>query len=454
MGKKITKLNNLLVSSIYGNATNYNYIHTINIIIIVGLLIRLLLMPFALHADFISYNWRAHLISTHFIFPIPVLEPLGHILYALNQLLFSPIFKNYELIFLHPFGVKGSFFTSSVNDWLTFVQLININKILFFLKIPHLFFDFLTLFLLMLFFKKPKEKILAASIWLFNPVNLYTFYIFSRHDSISIFFIILSLFFLKKEKLGLSGLSLWLGILTRLQSILFVPFYLIFFIFKSKKIKNIMTLISIFVLVVFITFGISKMINFNTNLLTQIKDESNSIELVSISNVPHVNQLFRTTIGGIPLFVSASVFLLLWFVSIIKNSKFDEIILTNVLLMFMLLYFSINPFSFHYFVWLSPFLTLFIARNSQYLYYWFLIPFFWIITGLFGTDLGVFSQNLFLPLSYSLYSLPLLPEFIDNSGILGIYNSSTIVLIARGALTGVLTFFLYLVTITSWKEKK
>lgn len=132
--------------------------------------------------------------------------------------------------------------------------------------------------------------------------------------------------------------------------------------------------------------------------------------------------------------------------SIVENLKLDYYVLQKHLLILMLMYFAINPFSFHYFVWLSPFITIYLGMRPALIKYSILLPLFWFIMGIFGTDRGVFSQNLFLPLSESLYWLPIVPEYLDKTNIFGQFNSSTITMLARGALTGTLLYMVYLVS--------
>jgi hypothetical protein len=95
------------------------------------------------------------------------------------------------------------------------------------MKLPFLFGDFaVALVLLRLFAGRPEKGIRAAAMWLLNPITIFTFYVFGRHDVIAILFIALGLLALQRSKNLRSALSIGIAIWSRYYPALLLPFLL------------------------------------------------------------------------------------------------------------------------------------------------------------------------------------------------------------------------------------
>lgn len=96
--------------------------------------------------------------------------------------------------------VGGSF----VQDFLfNFPQTLGdprLNLLLLFFKLPYLIFDFAAAFLIMRFFGSQKNKLIAFSLWLFNPVNLYATYLMGQFDIIPTFFVVFALYLVHQQQ--------------------------------------------------------------------------------------------------------------------------------------------------------------------------------------------------------------------------------------------------------------
>ncbi|KKR71597.1 MAG: hypothetical protein UU16_C0058G0004 [Candidatus Woesebacteria bacterium GW2011_GWA2_40_7] len=114
---------------------------------------------------------------------------------------------------------------------------IQLNFLLLVLKLPYLPFDLGVAALLYKFFKDPKNKFLAFTIWMFNPINLYATYMMGQFDVIPTFLAILTLYFaVKREKYFIAALFLGLGASFKIFPFLFlVPLALM----KSKWLDRI-----------------------------------------------------------------------------------------------------------------------------------------------------------------------------------------------------------------------
>lgn len=438
----------LLFTKYFFSLKKNRELYTLFSIFIFGLILRLIFMPFALHADFLSINWRAHLISQHSIFFLPTSQNITHILYAINQKVFSSFLGDFNDIFLHPFGMEGWFFTSSVSDWLNFININYINRVLFFLKVPHLVFDILSLFVLVRYYDNYKYKLYATIFWFLNPVNIYSFYIFSRHDSITLFFIIFSFYLLKKRKNIFAIFVYLLAILIRIQPIIYFPFILIYTISKSKRFKEILTILSLTGFFAVLLYIISRLHQFFSIPLSNViqegtADRSNS-SIVDVFQSYHSTHILRTKIGETSIFLVSYVFGM--FELLIRT--FDKKLISFnylVLLFFSLnaIYFSFNPYSYHYFVWLVPFVIIISYKYPKVLFFYILSVIFWFLKGITNTDIGVFSQNLFLPASPSLINTELFSTYINSN--FKTFNSDFFAVLFQSLISSSLLFSIFFI---------
>jgi hypothetical protein len=190
------------------------------ILLVIGILIRLFLafstfhsdlQPFYFAGDVIAkgnvlnfYDYLRHLPATDptlKIYPTDLFNypPLVYFfLGPLSYLISLPFSRNllHGFIFNLP-GLLGN---------------VQLNFLLLVLKLPYVPFDIGISALLYKFFKDPKNKFLALTFWIFNPVNLYATYMIGQFDIIPTFFAILALYLaVKKEKYFLASLFLGIG---------------------------------------------------------------------------------------------------------------------------------------------------------------------------------------------------------------------------------------------------
>lgn len=180
--------------------------------VIAAFLIRLLLMPVAVHSDLFSINMFPPLLFQEKIIDIfayvDKFDPHRGFSY------YSP-FTYYFFAFLH---YIFSFVTPSVTEWMNNLRQIyldgfsgqavdfinsapnpNLFLDLFMLKLPYLIVD---LAIVLLLFKISKLKLINkwhVLVWFFNPVILYTTYIFGQYDILVISFILLGFIVVKKR---------------------------------------------------------------------------------------------------------------------------------------------------------------------------------------------------------------------------------------------------------------
>jgi len=118
------------------------------------------------------------------------------------------------------------------------------------LKIPLILADLLIAFFLLkiacLLNLRSPEKV--AYLWLFNPLTIFISSIWGHFDAIVVLLTVVSMFFLMKEKLGSSAISLALATTAKMYPILILPVFLLFI----KKAKNVFRYVAIFTVTVFL----------------------------------------------------------------------------------------------------------------------------------------------------------------------------------------------------------
>src|SRR3989339_2110628 len=116
------------------------------------------------------------------------------------------------------------------------------------MKIPAILTDLGIAFLIFLFAKKiiPKDKknqIIAVSLILFNPAFIFNSALWGQIDSIPIFFVLLSIYFLLYTKLSVISATMFtLALLVKPTALIFLPIYIILFIKKFGFKRSIMSL--------------------------------------------------------------------------------------------------------------------------------------------------------------------------------------------------------------------
>jgi len=178
---------------------------------LIGLLIRLLFMPFVVHADFLSVYMRAHLIISHQLPLIGRAQMLIHAFHSFFLWIFKPLLPYVDIM------LDGSANHLTFN-WEMFYKFVThpaVFRTLFLLKLPYLFFDLACVYLILAIFHNRKKKLYAFKFWMLNPIIIFATYIFGRYECIAIFFILLSLYYAKRKSFIKSLLFLGISIITR-----------------------------------------------------------------------------------------------------------------------------------------------------------------------------------------------------------------------------------------------
>src|SRR3989304_15816 len=184
--------------------------------IIVGLAIRLLLIPTAIHPDIRGFNIAAYLISQKgqlfsfydYISRQPREDRLVQI-YGDDLFIYPPLAYLSHSVFMKVL--------SPVYPWQAFDRLImDIGQargfsgmvwLLYLLKFPYLVAEGIGLYLILKVVPE-KHKLLAGILWILNPITIYASYMVSQFDIFIAVFLLLALYFAQWGKTLLAAVSL------------------------------------------------------------------------------------------------------------------------------------------------------------------------------------------------------------------------------------------------------
>jgi len=304
--------------------------------LIIGLVLRLILIPISLHPDLRAPYLAGYLISRGEIFTfydhISKLPrdhkwvqvygdgqfnypPLAYLVHGLYLKIVSPIFP--WNAFWHLIDDIGSLRTDP-----------GFASLMYFLKVPYLIADIIGLLILRKLVDA-KHRFAASLLWIFNPINLYASYLMGQQDIFIAVFILLA--YLKQS-------GIFLGIAAA-----FKPFPLLLLPFLGttwrQKIIAVVTGLITYALII-------------SPYLSSTAFKHYAL-LATQSDKPFYAKVMVSGSQYLPLFV-VGLGLLFW----LKHGKSD-------LLSPLLIFFAVTHFHPQWFVWISPLLILRVVKDKQ-----------------------------------------------------------------------------------------
>ncbi len=164
-------------------------------VFLLGLLIRLIVMPFTGHYDIRGINFAVYNLPYKGIANVYEVAAHGPVDYLVNvnfgrdYFIYPPL--NYATLgtfmtILKPF--YGSDFVSWIQGYGSDIQQVithpHVWRYLFLMKVPYLFFDVLLLYVLTRFFTKKSDQVLALKYWWLNPIVIFLPYMWGQFDII------------------------------------------------------------------------------------------------------------------------------------------------------------------------------------------------------------------------------------------------------------------------------
>uniref|UniRef100_A0A7C4MKM7 DUF2029 domain-containing protein n=1 Tax=Desulfatirhabdium butyrativorans TaxID=340467 RepID=A0A7C4MKM7_9BACT len=369
----------------------------------VGLVIRLVLMPFFAHVDFLSeYGRMYQVVATG----KPTLYLGRIVVVVIEQVslrLFLPFLPDADTMLR--FNDTGQA-TAGLNEYFLFVSDPHIFRTLFLLKIPYLLFDMGTVWVLFRLMAGKAGQKTALCLWLFNPVTLYAFYVFGRFESIPIFFLSLTLLLLQKGRLVLSALTLGLALNCREIIVLYLPLYGLS-LFGKQWNRNVLFRRMIPALIVLFTMTVLPLwmkMRFETPLATGGG---------GVQDMESAQALFGMRFNWFVPFVFCYAAICLWLIEERSRDPFERFLTATGLciLSFLLLV----SHSAHYVSWMVLFPIVGLYFKKPILKPFLIFCACWMATWAILTDAGVFTLFLASPLSMNFFRFKTLLDVYETT---------------------------------------
>jgi len=412
--------------------------HTREVIIIalVGLGLRLLLMPLFVDPDLLIMQFSAHFLAYHgslvgqTLYPDQLAYPLPiYLLMAALQVLFKPLMPHFDTgigicngALLDWIGTWGrNYLLPWLSGWFCTSHR---YLYLFLLKVHYLPFDFASSFLITRLVSNEQTRLRLFRFWMFNPIILYATYCWGQFDIIPVFFCLLSLYCARRGNPIWAALWLGIGASFKGYPLLFLPFLVLFVQGFWKKIGASLAGILPYVICILPYFFISAIDQSKAFLATGVGAGGSSV-----LGFGHELRLFDALVGvgnGHVIYVYFVIYGILllhayWRCRAEKESlaRLWEYEFAVLMLMFPLILF--HPY---WLVWLVPLVGLYWTsdRLGKYFPYgvWLFLCAILVLWD-FGSKIilvltPTFPQVLNLPDPQALISL-LLPAFASKAGM-------------------------------------
>jgi len=346
-----------------------------------GILIRLLLIPFSTHLDLLLSTYREYLWVQE---EVPSIGLIAEGILALYMKLFLPLFKHLpEALQTDQYGIIG------LPEHLKFALDSFSLRNLFLLKLPFLIFDLGFLWVLLKFARDKKEQIIISAFWALNILMLYSVFAFGRYEIMPVLVLTVSFLLAKNKKMFWSLVFFSFAISLKTYVVILAPIYLVYFSADFRSlIKNLMIIALPFFSINYLTELI-----FGKNLIAGIGGSS----LMEFANRGGVGEEFNR----ISLFIIAYVLIIFFYFQ--RKRSFDFWQFFRFLSLALLSYFIFAYFHSHYLVWLSPFLILYFIKNKKILWPTVLMLIFFFILVDISTN-RVATSLIFAPADWRFFS--------------------------------------------------
>ncbi|MBI2026680.1 MAG: hypothetical protein HYS98_02575 [Deltaproteobacteria bacterium] len=367
--------------------------------LLLGLFLRLLIMPFSFHGHdiFYIYYYPFKFITQNFYDPYAWIalhnphnqyySPLVLHFFSFFLIIFKPFLPFLENLFQTFEAWNFTWEGNSIHYASVFSDL-QLFRTLFLFKMPYLICDLGCGWILTKLFEDRSKAILAFKCWMLNPFTLHSAFALGQMDIIPTFLILAAFISYKKSWIAATTLLLCAG-LFKIYAILLLPYFAMTHLKTFSDRHKAVLWCLLFCSILYLPFLIS----------------SKTIALEALffgsSRVSSLNTI---------LFISLYVLLLiyLWWKCRTQTPTFESTFLS--LIIPLLLFFSLQTVTIRYFIVVTPML-IFLALT--YKTFWIYNALFFI--SLFGMSLGGNTQQwgLFAPLEPRFFSsLPILDSYL------------------------------------------
>lgn len=327
----------------------------------VGLAVRMVLMPFAVSGDLLAVYWRSHLIAWHGeVFGGYLVNMGAHYLHALWLWVASPLLPPSETVWTHPWWWSDSSALAPQFER-AFATAPHALQTLFVLKVPYLIADVAAglLLLALVADRAPAVVRRAWAFWMLSPIGLYASYVFGRYEAMAVVLVVAALWACERERPWLGAVLLGLAVTVRGYPLLLVP---VFAFVAVRGLRRHVAWGALALLPFALVMASNKLMAGNVGELARLKDFHTGSTFfaysIPVDGVGAISVFFAFAFA---LYGAVAGRALGWWG---RRVELDELWLW--LLVLHMGMFALATFSAHYFMWLTPFVALLIARRPQW----------------------------------------------------------------------------------------
>lgn len=407
------------------------------LIIILAVVLRLVLAFTTFHADIRAFQLGGEIVAKGNILNlydyIPALPDDSEIvrIFRDDYLIYPPVIYIYHGIFNFIFSSIG---LGVVNDYLienasTFGKL-DFNLHLLLLKLPYLIPELLVSYFLYKLFDSKKDKMLALTLWLFNPITLYATYIMAQYDVIAVLFTVIALLFIKDKKIFWAALFLGIGAAFKIYPLLLLPALVVIPNKFADKLKILALGVIPYILVV----------------LPYLSSQGYR------SSALMAGQTLKSFFAQIPISGGESIilypFLLIFLYIVFYYQKADLQNIWKRFLIILLTFFVFTHYHPQWFVWITPFFIIDLVYSKMK----HILLIMLVLISFFGS-LWFFESSL----TVGIFA-PIFPELYEQPNIWKILNINVDTILLRSLLqtlfASVATFYLIKYFIYTFPERQ
>lgn len=368
--------------------------------LLIGIFIRLIIAAVTLHSDLWAFSFSGKIFVEQGILNIyqylqnlPLNSPYR--VYGTDFFTYPPLtyfVLGFFRFLLQPF-FDQNFYSQLFANFGQAYQLSGIFQHALMVKLPYLLFDIGLAFLLTQFFEEEKKKRLIFLFWIFNPVSWYTSFMIGQFDIIPTMFVVLSLYFAIKGKSNLSLISLGIGGSFKLFPLFLIPFAAVILSGDNRKFLKLCLVGFLPFIITIAPFLTSPA--FRSSVIFSAQSQKFLYASINVSGAD-VLYLFL-------VFYFSFLFYTAHYLRNVKN-------LWIIFLIIFLLLFSLTNYHPQWFLWITPFLIIWIIDKPQQWFY--PVSLFVIFLGILLLFEPSLSVGLFSPIFSPLHQMPGMSDFV------------------------------------------
>ncbi|HUH07805.1 MAG TPA: hypothetical protein VML96_08360 [Egibacteraceae bacterium] len=327
----------------------------------VGLAVRLLLMPFSVSADLLAIYWRSHLIAYDGqLFGSYLVNMGAHYVHAASLRLLAPLLPAPDEVWTDPWWwADSSALAPQVQR--AFSESPGAYQTLFALKLPYLAADLAAGLLLLALVGACRPALVrrAWAFWMLSPIGLYATYVFGRYEALAVVFVVGALWACERERPWLGALLLGVGITMRGYPLLLVPvFALIVFRRPLRQAAWAAVALAPFAAIM----ASNRMLAGTVGELATLRDFHTGTTFFAYTlPVEGDGQVYVFFLFALTVYGALAGRAWGWWS---RPGEISQLWLW--LLVFHAGMFALATFSAHYFMWITPFVALALARREQW----------------------------------------------------------------------------------------